>query len=179
MNTLSIYFFFQPYILQPTRITNHSTTLIDNIFFNSLEYFAISGNIIYDLTDHLPSFLILNKFSSLPPNVKIFKRDYFRLNESVLINEIQAVEWEELFSTDPIPTILFLFNVFYTKLTEIIDQHITVKQLSKRELKIQSKPLMTFAIIGSLFVSKINYIKNILKQNPLIIILDSSFIEIN
>lgn len=28
--------FFQPQILQPTRITDHSATLIDNIFFNSL-----------------------------------------------------------------------------------------------------------------------------------------------
>ena len=41
-------------------------------------------------------------------------------------------------------------------------QHIPVKQLSKRELKIQSKPWITPAI-RSLFVSKINYTKNILK----------------
>ena len=27
-------FFFQPHILQPTRITSHSSTLIDNIFFS-------------------------------------------------------------------------------------------------------------------------------------------------
>ena len=33
MNTLGS--FFQPQILQPTRITSHSSTLIDNIFFNS------------------------------------------------------------------------------------------------------------------------------------------------
>ena len=53
-----IFSFFQPLILQPTRITDHSATLIDNIFFNSLEHFTISGNIVYDLTDHLPNFLI-------------------------------------------------------------------------------------------------------------------------
>ena len=39
--------YFQPQILQPTRITDHSVTLIDNIFFNSLEHFTISGNLIY------------------------------------------------------------------------------------------------------------------------------------
>ena len=49
---------FQPQILQPTRFTNHSATLIDNIFFNSLEHFTISGNLAYDITDHLPNFLI-------------------------------------------------------------------------------------------------------------------------
>ena len=53
---------FQPQILQPTRITDHSHTLIDNIFFNSLEHLTISGNIVYDLTDHLRNFLTFNKF---------------------------------------------------------------------------------------------------------------------
>ena len=36
--------FFQPYIPQPTRITDHSAALIDNIFLNSIEHFRISGN---------------------------------------------------------------------------------------------------------------------------------------
>ena len=40
MNILGTHF-FQPHILQPTRITNHSATLIDNIFFNFLDHFAI------------------------------------------------------------------------------------------------------------------------------------------
>ena len=43
LNTLGSNF-FQPYIMQPTRITNHSATLIDNILFNSIEHFTISGN---------------------------------------------------------------------------------------------------------------------------------------
>ena len=36
-NTLSAAL-FQPLILQPTRVTSHSKTLIDNIFINKLEY---------------------------------------------------------------------------------------------------------------------------------------------
>jgi hypothetical protein len=67
MNILGTYF-FQPHILQPTRITHHSETLIDNIFLNLIEHFTTSGNLAYDLTDHLPNFLII-----LPTNVKIFK----------------------------------------------------------------------------------------------------------
>lgn len=51
---------FLPHILQPTRITDHTATLIDNIFFNSNEFFSISGNLVCDLTDHLPNFLFLN-----------------------------------------------------------------------------------------------------------------------
>ncbi len=50
--------FFHPLILQTTRITGHSATLIDSIFINSIKHFVISGNLVYDLTDHLPNFII-------------------------------------------------------------------------------------------------------------------------
>ena len=36
-NTMTSYF-FQPHIIQPTRITDHSATLIDNIYLNTIEY---------------------------------------------------------------------------------------------------------------------------------------------
>ena len=38
INTLGS-FCFQPQIIQPTQITSHSATLIDNIFLNSIEHF--------------------------------------------------------------------------------------------------------------------------------------------
>ena len=80
-------FLFQPQILQPTRITDHSATLIDNIFFNSLDHFTISGNLISDLSDHLPNFLIIEKYSVTTTKVKSFKRDYSNFRESDLINQ--------------------------------------------------------------------------------------------
>ena len=58
-NTLTSYF-FTPYILQPTRL--RSQTLIDNIFYNSFEYHSFSGNLLYELSDHLTQFLILEGF---------------------------------------------------------------------------------------------------------------------
>ena len=64
INTLGT-LFFQPYILQPTRITDHYATLIDNIFFNSIDQHTIAGNLVYDITDHLSNFLIIrNSFSA-------------------------------------------------------------------------------------------------------------------
>ena len=79
-------FCFQSQILQPTRITDHSSTLIDNIFFNSIEHFTISRNLAYDLTDHLPNFIIFSKFLLNPSKIKIYKREISNLNKSVLIN---------------------------------------------------------------------------------------------
>ena len=47
---------FIPLILQPTRITNHSNTLIDNIFSNVTHPDRISGNLTATISDHLPQF---------------------------------------------------------------------------------------------------------------------------
>ena len=58
-NTMSSHF-FSPYILQPTRL--QSKTLIDNIFFNSLEFQSNSGNLLIEISDHLIQFLILEGF---------------------------------------------------------------------------------------------------------------------
>ena len=58
---------FVPYILQPTRLTSHSKTLIDNIFSNIISPEAISGNLTSTISDHLPQFMIVpNVFSNSP-----------------------------------------------------------------------------------------------------------------
>ena len=53
-------YFFLPYILQPTRITERSPTLIDNIFGNSYSMDVISGNLVLKISDHLPLFWIID-----------------------------------------------------------------------------------------------------------------------
>ena len=55
-----------PYILQPTRLTTHSKTLIDNIFSNVLSCETISGNITATISDHLPQFLFAPNVLSNP-----------------------------------------------------------------------------------------------------------------
>ena len=47
-----------PYILQPTRLTSHSKTLIDNIFSNILSSEIISGNLTATISDQLPQFYL-------------------------------------------------------------------------------------------------------------------------
>ena len=55
-----------PYILQPTRLTSHSKTLIDNIFSNVLSCETISRNITATISDHLPQFLFAPNVLSNP-----------------------------------------------------------------------------------------------------------------
>ena len=42
--------------LHPTRVTDHSKTLIDNIFSNHISEEAICGSLTVTISDHLPSF---------------------------------------------------------------------------------------------------------------------------
>jgi len=49
------------FIDKPTRITKHSTTLIDHIYTNDVKHSFVSDIIIDDLSDHLPIFAISKK----------------------------------------------------------------------------------------------------------------------
>ena len=63
----------QPQIPLPTRISNNSKSLIDNIFCNipdPLIKSAMSGNISSSISDHLPQFFILPEFFSKSPPTK-------------------------------------------------------------------------------------------------------------
>ena len=55
---------FIPCITLPTRITDHSATLIDHIFIKCPKKFiqnkCSSGNLITDISDHLPNFTFLD-----------------------------------------------------------------------------------------------------------------------
>ena len=44
------------------------------------------------ISDHLPNFLIINKFSSLPSHMKFLKRDYTKFNQQLFVNDISSVD---------------------------------------------------------------------------------------
>ena len=75
---------FIPLILQPTRITSHANTLIDNIFSNVIDPEIIPGNLAATIFDHLHQFSIIpNMFGNIPCNKSsTYERDWskFLLN---------------------------------------------------------------------------------------------------
>ena len=67
---------------QPTSLPD-SKTLIDDIFFNSIEHQSISGNLLIEISDHLIQFLILQGFVkeiSLS-ETNLYRRDFSNFNE--------------------------------------------------------------------------------------------------
>ena len=63
---------FRPLILQPTRVTTSSTTLIDNIYINDIEANSKGGNVITLISDHFPQFCLVDIFDK-PEKVKNIK----------------------------------------------------------------------------------------------------------
>ena len=141
-------YFYSPFILQPTRL--RSKTLIDNIFFNSLDYHSHSGNLLFELSDHLTQFLILEgyvKERSLL-DLKITKKDFDNFNErefeEVVIN---GVNWEEICMIrigDASASFKSFHDTFNFHLDEMAPDH----EVSHKELKLMLKPWITKDILA-------------------------------
>ena len=70
---------------KPTRITAHSSTLIDNIFTNELNYNIDSGILINDISDHLPIFAIC-KYCDISRTMN----PKFKFNRKINLSSINA-----------------------------------------------------------------------------------------
>ena len=80
----------------PTRITDRSATLIDNIFLNTQRHKQTSGNITTSISDHLPQFTILEKIlgtRNIIGKEQITYRDFKNFNEIEFICDIQSIDW--------------------------------------------------------------------------------------
>ena len=145
-NTVSSYF-YTPFILQPTRL--RSKKLIDNIFFNSLEYPTSSGNLLRELSDHLIQFLILEGFSKeiTLPKSNIFKRDMSKFSdrefEETVIN---GVNWEEVcmlrFHDSNVA-----FSSFNNTVNFHLDEMAPNKKVTLKEYRLMLKPWITTDIL--------------------------------
>ena len=73
-------------ILQPTRITSRSNTLIDNIFSNVIDTNVISGNLTATISDNLSQFAIIpNMFGNILGNKSnIYERDWSIFDREIL-----------------------------------------------------------------------------------------------
>ena len=70
---------FLPHILQPTRVTEHTATVIDNIFINNLQD-DISGNVLLILSDHFAQMVSVNREQIDSKNINMYRRDYSKLS---------------------------------------------------------------------------------------------------
>ena len=162
INNMGVYC-FQPHITQPTRITDHTATLIDNIYFNSIDHYTISGNILSDITDHLPNFLIIDKLSCNTYKPVIYRRDFSNYNEENLLEEVKSINWEDVLPvTDDVNLI---FDSFHQKISNVINNHFPIRRLTRREIKIRAKPWITKGLKVSIAIKNRLYKSYIKSKN--------------
>ena len=111
-----------PYILQPTRITDHSETLIDNIFSNVITIDAISGNLTATISDHLPQTMIVPNVFANPSSSRsnIYERDWSNFDQFNFVLDYFSIDWDDtLKSSDE--NIDYSTEAFLNKFNNLLD----------------------------------------------------------
>ena len=146
MNILSSYAFFTC-INKPTRITPTSSTIIDNIFTNTLNKENNSGVLYYDLSDHLPIFTISSQFKFNCTN-KLRKFKYRKEsleNINALNQDLVNEEWQDVYIEKNVDK---AYENFINKLTYYYNKNIPLIQTKqKRNTK---NPWITPGILKSM-----------------------------
>ena len=124
-------FSLMPLIIKPTRVTDNSSTLIDNIFCN-LQPFPSSGIIISDLSDHFPIFTRVNlQCNSYNHEVK-----YIRKNNPSNIAKFRealiAADWTKILHEQDVNT---SFNCFVDRFMLLYNKNVPVVKHNTRDLK--------------------------------------------
>ena len=87
---------FLPYIVHPTRVSDQSATIIDNIFSNACNFDTISGNILTQISDHFPQFIIVKKAGITARSLSYYQHDYATFNQENFICDFNATSLEYL-----------------------------------------------------------------------------------
>ena len=86
-----------PLISKPTRITNKSATLIDNIYSNDLmNANVINGILFTKISDHLPIFCISYKAKTQETDCHLKRRSYTSKNIEHFANKLSSVDWNPI-----------------------------------------------------------------------------------
>ena len=135
---------FIPYILQPTRITSHSKTLIDNILTNVILPNSMSGNLTATISDHLLQFLIVLHIFCNPASkkYKIYDRDWSNFNQENFILDYFFIDWNETLKIEG-QNIDYFNELFLNKFNELLDNFAPFRNISKYKVKFKSKPWIT------------------------------------
>ena len=144
LNTMNSHFML-PFVLQPTRITEHSATLIDYIFANVFCHNALSGNIVTKIADHLPQFLIAEDINLSYKSTEFYIHDFAQFNADNFFDDFSSLDWSFLEASNLDTNARF--DRFLVHTSNCVNTHAPHRKLSKREVKLKAKPWLTKRIL--------------------------------
>ena len=141
---------FRPLILNPTRVTSKSATLIDNFFTNYLSCSSNGGNITHAISDHFLQFVQLDIFDNSNHNnsTNKYARNWRMFNQNEFTEELLKTNWDDIY--DPSTNTNQKFKSFYEKIEKLLDEMAPVQKLTKKEVGLSNRPSITFGILASM-----------------------------
>ena len=142
-------FSFRPLILQPTRVTSRSLTLIDNIFINDIACSSTGGNLTSSISDHFSQFCHLDILQSIRQSAKSkYSRDWKNFNKQRFAYELSKYNWNDVTSPE-VDTNTSTKN-FFDNINNLLDQMAPLKRLTKKEKGLIERPWITSGILASM-----------------------------
>ena len=139
-------------ILKPTRITETSATIIDNIMTNPNGKIK-TGIIVTDITDHFPTVFyknlnMLKQKSNTTNNKYVYRRNHSEDNVSRFKNSLSRVNgvryWMVLMQ--------IVTNNFFNKFNYLYDECIPMKKSKTNRKKVPQSPWITKDLLKSINV---------------------------
>ena len=134
-----------PLINTPTRVSGHSKTLIDNIFYNKPMLNITAGNISSAISDHLIQFLIEPSSSNakLEQTCKL-QRYYKNFDRAKFKNDLHKISWKEHCSN---PDSNVTLEHFLQIMNKLLDKYVPYI-MSKSRFSFTSKLWITTAVVN-------------------------------
>ena len=138
-----------PTIYKPTRITDSTATIIDNILTNA-DNVVESAIVVTDISDHLPTVLV----SDLIPEVKhvskhnyVYKRQYTDDNIEYFKRELTKVKWKKILSDQNVNDD---YDIFVRTFNDLHDKCIPLKKCTNKYKCDPRSPWITKCILKSI-----------------------------
>ena len=133
---------FLPHVLQPTRVTGSSATVIDNIFSNNIKNEVSSGNILLTLSEHFSQFVSINRGTIDYKKINMYRRDYSKYSTESFRDDVSIQNWN--YSLNNVHE---SFKDFYLKLDGCVERHAPLKKLTPKDIRSINKPWLSHEIL--------------------------------
>ena len=153
-------------IILSFRITEFSSTLIDNIFINFHEHQVTSGNITSLISDHLPQFILIRHGTSTNnDHSNVFERNWKQFDKEDFILDFLDIDWNATLDIEK-QDIDISFELFLANLDKLLDKHAPLQKVTKRQFKTRSKPWITGGILRSISIRDRLYKSYVTTSDP-------------
>lgn len=124
-------YMYIPLITKPSRITEKSATLIDNVFTNAIHDTGIIQGLLYtDISDHLPVFAIFAKIKDNSVSNKeefIFKRRFHPDKVKKFHEALQYADWDVISNNTIDPQ--HAFTAFHSHFMKLYNKHFPLQKI--------------------------------------------------